>query len=125
MPQPPHNLTMPPSPVPKLSPAVTFSTAGAGGVLGWAVVHPFNTLAVRMSLAGKGGGGDLSLVQFARRMVAAEGVGALYKGLSAGLARQVFYSTSRFGLYEVYRDYVTRLRGVDDVGFVTRLVATH
>jgi hypothetical protein len=35
-----------------LSKGVIFSTSGLGGVLGWIVVHPFNTLAVRMNLQG-------------------------------------------------------------------------
>eukprot|EP01063_Lacrimia_lanifica_P020718 TRINITY_DN28010_c0_g1_i1.p1 TRINITY_DN28010_c0_g1~~TRINITY_DN28010_c0_g1_i1.p1 ORF type:complete len:327 (+),score=125.33 TRINITY_DN28010_c0_g1_i1:46-981(+) len=112
-----------PATPPKLSPAVSFGTAGSGGVLAWVLVHPFNTLAVRMSLAGKGGGGDVSLVQFTRRVVKAEGFGALYKGLSAGVARQIFYSTSRFGLYEMYRDWIQNARGTKDVDFLTRLVA--
>lgn len=34
-----------------LSRLAKFTTAGLAGILGWIVVHPFNTLAVRMNLA--------------------------------------------------------------------------
>ena len=33
-----------------LSKPITFATAGLGGILGWLVVHPANTCAVRMNL---------------------------------------------------------------------------
>jgi solute carrier family 25 oxoglutarate transporter 11 len=84
---------------------VVFGTSGLGGVMGWCVVHPFNTLAVRMSLAAAAGKtfriGDTSL-------------GSLYDGLSAGMLRQVFYATSRFGLFETARDaYAEHYGGVD------------
>jgi solute carrier family 25 oxoglutarate transporter 11 len=29
---------------------VNFSTAGMGGILGWILIHPMNTVAVRMNL---------------------------------------------------------------------------
>ena len=37
----------------------------------------------------------------------------LYRGLSAGIVRQIFYSTSRFGLFEVLRDEVAKYRKID------------
>jgi hypothetical protein len=33
-----------------------------------------------------------------------EGIMTLYKGIGAGTVRQIFYATSRFGLFEVFRD---------------------
>ena len=35
---------------PPLPTSVKFATAGLGGVMGWVVVHPFNTCAIRMNL---------------------------------------------------------------------------
>lgn len=34
-----------------LSRLAKFTTAGLAGIMGWVVIHPFNTLAVRMNLA--------------------------------------------------------------------------
>ena len=45
----------PPVAAKKLSTFLNFATAGFGGVVGWCVVHPFNTVAVRMSLANMSG----------------------------------------------------------------------
>lgn len=47
-----------------------------------------------------------------------EGIVSLYSGLSAGILRQVFYSTSRFGLFELFRDELAKYRTID---FASRL----
>jgi len=73
-----------------LSKAVIFGSSGLGGVLGWIVVHPFNTLAVRMNLSAMGGGGaPKPFLAFASDLVKKEGVGGLYAGIGAGCLRQV------------------------------------
>jgi len=93
----------------KLSPTVTFGTAGLGGVMGWCVVHPFNTLAVRMNLASVQGY-QFSLTE----MVAQNGWGSLYDGIGAGIGRQLIYATARFGLFETFRDKLHEIRGKTD-----------
>jgi len=89
--------------------SVIFGTAGIGGCLGWAVVHPFNTVAVRSNLA-SASGRTFSLSKMLKR----DGYRSLYDGLSAGVARQVFYATSRFGLFETFRDILHEYRGKTD-----------
>lgn len=76
-----------------LSKPIIFATSGLGGCLGWMIIHPANTLAVRMSLASMSG----RPFSF-KAMIAESGWMGLYDGLSAGVLRQVFYATSRFGL---------------------------
>jgi hypothetical protein len=93
---------------PKLSQFANFSTAGGGGLIGWAIVHPFSTLAVRTNLA-SAQGNNVSFMSILKSTVKKEGVMSLYDGLSAGLLRQVFYSTSRFGLFEVFRDELAKV----------------
>ncbi len=108
---------------PKLSMTMNFATAGMGGIIGWCIVHPFNTVAVRMSLAtmsAESAGGAaatkaLSFPAFFSKTVAEHGVSGLYQGLSAGILRQVFYATSRFGLFEVMRDEYQRRNGSVDI----------
>lgn len=91
---------------PPLSKPVVFATSGLGGVLGWAIVHPANTVAVRMNLASMQG----KPISFSA-MIKENGFKSLYDGLSAGLWRQVFYATSRFGLFETCRDQLHEIRG--------------
>jgi len=94
--------------------SVIFGTAGIGGCLGWVVVHPFNTVAVRSNLA-SASGKKFSLMKMLKR----NGYRSLYDGLSAGVARQVFYATSRFGLFETFRDILHDFRGKTD--FASRI----
>ncbi len=42
------------------------------------------------------------------------GVMSLYDGLAAGIWRQVFYASSRFGLFETCRDKLHEIRGKTD-----------
>jgi len=98
---------------------VNFATSGLGGLIGWVFIHPFNTVAIRMNLATVSGGGpSLSLFPFISKTVKRDGIMTLYNGLSAGLLRQLFYATSRFGLFEVIRDELAKHRPVD---FASRL----
>jgi hypothetical protein len=99
-------------PLPKY---VVFGSSGLGGCLGWVIVHPFNTLAVRSNLA-SASGQTFSLSS----MLKNQGFWSLYDGLSAGVARQVFYATSRLGLFEIFRDVLHEFRGKTD--FTARYV---
>jgi len=93
----------------KLSKPIIFATSGLGGCMGWCVVHPFNTIAVRSNLASMQGT-TFSL----QKTLSEHGVASLYDGISAGIMRQVFYATSRFGLFETFRDYLHEIRGKTD-----------
>lgn len=101
---------------PKSSHLLNFTTAGCGGMMGWMIVHPFNTLSVRMNLAlatndtfrtKKG------FLPFAYQIIQKEGIKSLYSGLTAGLTRQIFYSTSVFGFFEIFRDQMSKYREID------------
>ena len=86
------------------------------------VVHPFNTVAIRMNLATMAAGANgpsLSFGSYLSNMVKTQGVMSLYSGLSAGLLRQCFYATSRVGFFEVLRDEMAKYRPTD---FLSRLV---
>ena len=64
-----------------------------------------------------------SFPTFVSQTIKAEGIGALYEGLKAGMVRQIFYATSRFGLFEVFRDQLVAMRGSKEVGATERIVA--
>lgn len=50
--------------------------------------------------------GKLSVVQLTAKVVREQGVLALYNGLSASVLRQMTYSMTRFGIYEVGKKYI-------------------
>ena len=80
-----------------------------------------HVVAVQMSLASSSGNtsGD-NFFTFSRKIVEQKGFQSLYNGLSAGITRQVFYASSRFGLFEVFRDELQKYRPTD---IWSRLVA--
>jgi solute carrier family 25 oxoglutarate transporter 11 len=95
---------------------VSFTTAGLGGIAGWLIVHPFNTCSVRMNLATSSSNSSSSSLPFRKFLmnsISKDGILSLYSGLSAGILRQVFYSTSRFGLFELFRDELAKYRPTD------------
>jgi solute carrier family 25 oxoglutarate transporter 11 len=102
--------------------SVKFATAGLGGIGGWIIVHPFNTFAVRMNLASSQPGYvPMSFARFSMKTVAEKGIWSAYDGLAAGCTRQIFYATSRFGLFEVFRDKIHEARGT--LGAAERVLA--
>ncbi|KAL8445940.1 hypothetical protein Emag_004905 [Eimeria magna] len=65
---------------------------------------------VRLQLAGEGGAhGSKSPLLVLRTVLKNEGALALYKGLDAGLIRQLTYSTARLGLFRVFSDKMKEL----------------
>lgn len=91
-----------------------FFTAGLGGICGWIVVHPFNTVAIQMNLAtASGNQSHESFFAFSKKIIRDKGVLSLYNGLSAGIIRQIFYASTRFGLFEVFRDELNKYRPTD------------
>jgi solute carrier family 25 oxoglutarate transporter 11 len=58
---------------------------------------------VRIQL-GAAEGGSTSPFTIAQKIMAEDGVGGFYKGLSAGLTRQVFYTGARLGLFDIFTD---------------------
>ena len=99
----------------ELPTTVKFGTAGLGGVLAWCVVHPANTVAVRMNLSAMSSAAESqpNFYKFAADLYKKEGTKGLYAGLEAGIIRQIFYATSRFGLFEVFRDKLAQYRKID------------
>ncbi|WOK97179.1 hypothetical protein Cni_G05887 [Canna indica] len=72
-----------------------FVNGGASGMLATCIIQPIDMVKVRIQL------GQGSAVQVTKNMLANEGFGSLYKGLSAGLLRQATYTTARLGSFRV------------------------
>ena len=64
-------------------------------------IQPLDMVKVRLQLGATG-----SPFAVAGKIIAEEGVGALYKGLSAGLVRQATYTTARLGIFNTTMDYL-------------------
>lgn len=60
--------------------------------------HPLDLLKVTLQTQQEG---KLSILQLTGKIIRTQGIFALYNGLSASLLRQLTYSTTRFGIYEI------------------------
>merc|ERR1712232_411108 len=86
-----------------------------GCVSGCAAVsctHPLDVMKVRMQLSGEGGAAQVhgrSVFSTAQTLVSEGGARQLYAGLSAALLRQVFYGSSRLGIFSASTEYAQNL----------------
>ncbi|KAL6779375.1 hypothetical protein ACKKBG_A12085 [Auxenochlorella protothecoides x Auxenochlorella symbiontica] len=71
-----------------------FVNGGLSGMGATCIIQPVDMVKVRLQLGDKG-----SPLTIAKNLARSQGVGALYRGLSAGLVRQATYTTARLGLY--------------------------
>lgn len=84
--------------------ALPFINGGLAGMTATAVIQPVDMVKVRLQLAGEGArtGPKPSAFGITRDIIASGKVLDLYTGLSAGLLRQVFYTTARLGFFETF-----------------------
>lgn len=78
---------------------------GLAGSLAACCTHPLDLLKVHLQTESVG---RMSLVGSTVSIVKHQGILAMYNGLSASVLRQLTYSTTRFGIYEVVKQLVVR-----------------
>merc|ERR1711865_403549 len=80
-----------------------FFVGGSAGCMATCVVQPIDMVKVRIQM----GTASTNPVVVAKDIIAAEGVGGLYKGLSAGILRQLTYGMSRLGIFRTMTNIYT------------------
>jgi len=99
-----------------------FVLGGASGMFATVCIQPMDMVKVRIQLAGEGQKGKgASPFTIGRDIVAKEGFGALYRGLSAGLLRQATYTTTRLGIFRSIMDNLEKESGKSS--FATKAIA--
>lgn len=78
------------------------------------VTHPLDLLKVTLQTQQEG---KLSIVQLTGKICREQGVLTLYNGISASLLRQLTYSTTRFGIYEVGKQSIG-----NDASFMSKIM---
>lgn len=99
-----------------------FVFGAASGSMATCVVQPIDMVKVRIQLMEGKSGGSTNPISIFQGIVKNEGVGALYKGLSAGLLRQCTYGTTRLGMFQYLEETLTGDDG--KLSFVNRLGAS-
>jgi len=100
-----------------------FVNGGLAGMAATCIVQPIDLIKTRMQLSGERGAARAYNNSFVaiQHIARAEGVLALYTGLSAGLLRQATYTTTRLGVYQMIMDYVAPNDG-SAIPFYSKLV---
>eukprot|EP00775_Hariotina_reticulata_P009719 gene9719-9878_t len=83
-----------------------FVNGGLSGMAATCIIQPIDMVKVRLQLGATGGP-----VSVAKEIIAKDGFGALYKGLSAGLLRQATYTTARLGIFSQISEYAKQANG--------------
>lgn len=71
---------------------------GLGSAGAACVTHPLDLIKVQLQTSQEG---KVSIIQLTGSIIRKQGISALYSGISASLLRQLTYSTTRFGIYEM------------------------
>jgi len=80
-----------------------FVTGSISGCLATCCIQPIDMVKVRVQV-GAAEGGVTNPIAITQAMLKDGGVGSFYKGLSAGLTRQVLYTGARLGLYDIFTE---------------------
>ncbi|CAD8198655.1 unnamed protein product [Paramecium octaurelia] len=87
---------------------VKMITGGIAGSVAEAITIPIDTAKVRLQIQKPDANGKYryhGLLHTTRQIYSEEGVSSLFKGLSAGIQRQLVFASIRIGLYEPMRDF--------------------
>ncbi|KAJ9532598.1 hypothetical protein QJQ45_010671 [Haematococcus lacustris] len=95
-----------------------FVNGGLSGMAATCIIQPIDMVKVRIQLGAKG-----SPLSIAQQIVKADGMGALYKGLSAGLLRQATYTTARMGLFNQFSAMLKEANGGQNLPLWQKAVA--
>jgi len=78
-----------------------FVQGSVGAAVGGSCAHPLDLIKVRMQL--QSDAVKLNMLQMGKRIATTEGALGLFKGVDASAARQLVYSGTRFGMYDVLK----------------------
>lgn len=80
-----------------------FMTGSMSGCIATTCIQPVDMVKVRIQIGGAEGG-STSPIEVTKKLLREDGISGMYKGLSAGLTRQVFYTGARLGLYDIFTE---------------------
>jgi solute carrier family 25 uncoupling protein 8/9 len=86
------------------------------------ITIPFDTAKVRLQIQGEQAKYN-GMLHCIKTMAAEEGVASLYKGLSAGLQRQMVFASLRIGLYEPVKQLYVGKDHQGPISIFTRILA--
>ena len=89
----------------KTSTIYNFMFGGISGSTATLIIQPIDMIKVRIQLLSEQGHKNLNPLKVAKQIVKNDGFITLYKGLDSAILRQIFYGTTRLGLFYSFLEY--------------------
>jgi solute carrier family 25 oxoglutarate transporter 11 len=84
---------------------LNFLLGGISGAAATLVIQPIDMIIVTIQLLSEQGMKNLNLLKIAKDIIAKDGFICLYRGLDSAIVRQLFYGTTRLGLFYSFLDH--------------------
>jgi len=84
---------------------LNFLLGGISGSTATLAIQPIDMVKVRIQLLSEQGMKNLSPITIAKDIISKDGFWSLYRGLDSAIVRQLFYGTTRLGLFYSFLDY--------------------
>ena len=112
-------------PAPNKSVLGNFAIGGAAGIFAMTLIMPVDIVKVRIQiLSGENPGKNFTPLGVARNVFAEGGMKSFFTGYDSAVARQCFYTTSRFGIFYNLTSYLKESQNVDNLPFSQKLFAS-
>ena len=103
---------------------LNFALGGISGSTATLFIQPIDMVKVRIQLLSEQGLKNLNPITVGRDIVQKDGVLNLYKGLDSAIVRQLFYGTTRLGLFYSFLDYFKTKNNGKDVTIVQKSISS-
>ena len=84
---------------------LNFALGGISGSTATLFIQPVDMVKVRIQLLSETGRQGLGFISVGKELIKENGFKYLYKGLDTAIVRQLFYGTTRLGLFYTFLDY--------------------
>lgn len=117
-----------------LDAVLPFALGGASGMTATCFIQPVDMVKVRIQIKseelsrlkheGKGTGGSVSPFVVIKEIMATGGAKTFYKGIDSALTRQLFYTTTRLGIYNKVFVYLKKQNNGKDLSFFQKSICS-
>ena len=103
----------PNNPLPKQSMPLNFLLGGFSGCIATLCIQPLDMIKVRIQLLSEKGDKNVGFMKVAKDIYRQSGPWYFYKGIDGAIVRQIFYGTSRLGLFYSFMDHFKKKNSGD------------
>ena len=103
---------------------MNFAFGGISGSTATLAIQPLDMIKVRIQLLSELGRKNLSFISVGREIVKESGFGYLYKGLDSAIVRQLFYGTTRLGLFYSFLDYFKKKNHTGEATIIQKSISS-